>query len=277
MIYILVPTFARINDTKKFLNSIKQSVENDHLILLLDDHPNKLTLKNFNQNKSLKVYTSEKEIWWVGSINQGIKILFNKYDLKDDDIVIFANNDVQIKKNSFNLLHIEIKKNRNQIIHPRTFDQDNVEVSSGAKIISFFPYITIHPKNFVEEKKNIDMGTARFLMMSGNVLRQVGYINKNLVQYGGDNDFTLSAKKFHNINTFILRDAVCHVDNTATGIKNNNIRNIKELYNSFFSIKSPNNFKYRFIFFNKFFGKILALIIVGNLSVNTIIKFFIRK
>ena len=277
MIYILAPTFARVNDTKKFLNSINQSVEYEHLILLIDDHPDKLTLKNFKQNKRLKIYTSDKEIWWVGSINKGIKILFDIYNLKDEDIVVFANNDVQIKKNSFNLLYSEIKKYRNQIIHPRTFDQDDIEVSSGTKIISFFPYITIHPKNFVEEKKNIDMGTARFLMMSGNVLKKVGYINKNLVQYGGDNDFTLSAKKFHKINTFILRDAVCQLDNIATGIKNNNIRNMKELYDSFFSIKSPNNLKYRFLFFNKFFGNFLSLIIVGNLSINTIIKFFIRK
>ena len=42
------------------------------------------------------------------------------------------------------------------------------------------------------------MGTGRFLMMSGSVLKKVGFINQNLAQYGGDNDFTLSAKRFRN-------------------------------------------------------------------------------
>ena len=276
MIYILVPTFARIKETEKFLNSIHESIDKDYLTIIIDDHPEKVTFKSIHQNNHVKVIASEKEIWWVGSVNLGIQTLFDKYDLKDEDIVVFANNDVQIDKNSFNLLYSELKKNKTQIVHPRTFDQDGLEVSSGAKILSLFPYITSHPKNFLSEKKAIDMGTARFLMMNAVVLKQIGYINKNLVQYGGDNDFTYSAKRIHNINTYILRDAVCRLDDTSTGIKNHNIQNIKDLYKSFFSIKSPNNIKYRYRLFEKFYGNVGAFFITLSISFNTILKFIIR-
>lgn len=276
MIYILVPTFARIKETEKFLNSIHESIDKDYLTIIIDDHPEKVTFKSIQQNNHVKVIASEKEIWWVGSVNLGIQTLFDKYDLKDEDIVVFANNDVQIDKNSFNLLYSELKKNNTQIVHPRTFDQDGLEVSSGAKILSLFPYITSHPKNFLSEKKAIDMGTARFLMMNAVVLKQIGYINKNLVQYGGDNDFTYSAKRIHNINTYILRDAVCRLDDTSTGIKNHNIQNIKDLYKSFFSIKSPNNIKYRYRLFEKFYGNVGAFFITLSISFNTILKFIIR-
>ena len=276
MIYILVPTFARIKETKKFLDSIYKSINKDYLIIIIDDHPEKVTFKNIQQNKHVRVIPSEKEIWWVGSVNLGIQILFDKCDLKDEDIVVFANNDVQIDKNSFNLLYNELKRDNNQIVHPRTFDQDGLEVSSGAKILTLFPYITNHPKNFLKEKKSIDMGTARFLMMRASVLKQIGYVNKNLVQYGGDNDFTYTAKRIHNINTYILRDAVCRLDDTSTGIKNHNIQNIKDLYRSFFSIKSPNNIKYRYRLFEKFYGNIGAFFITLSISFNTIIKFIIR-
>ena len=276
MIYILVPTFARIKETEKFLNSIHESIDKDYLTIIIDDHPEKVTFKSIQQNNHVKVIASEKEIWWVGSVNLGIQTLFDKYDLKDEDIVVFANNDVQIDKNSFNLLYSELKKNNTQIVHPRTFDQDGLEVSSGAKILSLFPYITSHPKNFLSEKKAIDMGTARFLMMNAIVLKQIGYINKNLVQYGGDNDFTYSAKRIHNINTYILRDAVCRLDDTSTGIKNHNIQNIKDLYKSFFSIKSPNNIKYRYRLFEKFYGNVGAFFITLSISFNTILKFIIR-
>ena len=276
MIYILVPTFARIKETEKFLNSIHESIDKDYLTIIIDDHPEKVTFKSIQQNNHVKVIASEKEIWWVGSVNLGIQTLFDKYDLKDEDIVVFANNDVQIDKNSFNLLYSELKKNKTQIVHPRTFDQDGLEVSSGAKILSLFPYITSHPKCFLSEKKAIDMGTARFLMMNAIVLKQIGYINKNLVQYGGDNDFTYSAKRIHNINTYILRDAVCRLDDTSTGIKNHNIQNIKDLYKSFFSIKSPNNIKYRYILFKKFYGNVGAFFITLSISFNTILKFIIK-
>lgn len=277
MIYILVPTFARIEETKEFLNSIQQSIEKDYLILLIDDHPENITFKSIQQNNQIKVFSSKKELWWVGSVNLGIQNLFDKYDLNDEDVVVFANNDIQIDKDSFQLLYSEVKRNKNQILHPRTFNQDGLEVSSGAEIFSIFPYITRHPKNFLVEKKAIDMGTARFLMMNGSVVKKVGYINKNLVQYGGDNDFTLSAKRFHNIKTYILRDAICKLDDTHAGIKNHNIQNTKELYKSFFSIKSPNNIKYRYRLFKKFFGKVGAFFITASISLNTIVKYFIRK
>ena len=272
-----MPTFARILETRKFLNSIKYNVNKDYLILIVDDHPEKVTLKNIQQNERVKVFPAENELWWVGSVNLGISKLFNEYKLQDEDTVIFANNDIEIDKHSFELLYKEHKKNNFQIIHPRTFDQNGIEVSSGAKILSYFPYITKHPKNFVEQKTAIDMGTARFLMASGLVLKKVGYINKNLVQYGGDNDFTLRAKRFHNINTYILRDAVCTLDDSQTGIKNHNIQNIKEFYMSFFSIKSPNNINFRYMLFREFFGKFGAFFITASITLNTIIKFFFRK
>jgi Predicted glycosyltransferases len=95
VIYILVPTFARIEETKKFLNSIHQSIEKDYLILIIDDHPENITFKSIQQNNQVKVFSSTKELWWVGSVNLGIQKLFDKYDLNEEDVVVFANNDIQ--------------------------------------------------------------------------------------------------------------------------------------------------------------------------------------
>ena len=236
MIYIIVPTFAKVDQTIKFLDSIKNSVEDNYLIILIDDHPKNLTFNNIQQNESIRIIPSKKELWWVGSINLGIRIMFREYKLNDDDIVVFANNDVQIEKKSFDVLKFEIQNNSSQIVHPRTFDQNHFEVSSGAKIHSIFPYITTHPKGFKSKRKKIDMGTARFLMMCGITLKKIGFINQELIQYGGDNDFTMAANRFHNIETYILRDAYCKLDDTVTGIKNHNIKNMKELSKSFFSM-----------------------------------------
>tara|TARA_B100000925_G_C21993238_1_gene467734 strand:- start:1044 stop:1874 length:831 start_codon:yes stop_codon:yes gene_type:complete len=276
MIYIIVPTFDRVEDTKNFLNSIHRSVSSKYLVLLIDDHPSNITFNTIKKN-NVKVLPSNEELWWVGSVNLGIKKLLNEYNLKEDDIVVFANNDVQIEKKSFEILVNEIKKDNYQIIHPRTFDLNQIEVSSGTKIISLFPYVTKHPKNFKRKKVAIDMGTTRFLMMGGGVLKKVGYINQELLQYGGDNDFTLTAKRSHNIKTYIMRDAVCVLDDSQTGIKNQNIPSYKELFKSFNSIKSPNNIRFRYILFKKHYGKVASSLITLSLTINTIIKFIIKR
>ncbi|MGE4444666.1 MAG: glycosyltransferase family 2 protein [Candidatus Altimarinota bacterium] len=277
MIYILVPTFGRIDETKKFLESLENSIQKEYIVIIIDDHPEKVTYKNIKVTDKLKIITSENELWWVGSINLGIKIIFHDFKLDDNDLVIFANNDVQINKKSFELLYDELKNDKNQILHPRTFDQDGKEVSSGTKILSLFPYITIHPKSFDQNKIRIDMGTARFLCFSASILKKVGYITNSLVQYGGDNYFTLIAKKKYNINTYILRDAKCHLDDTNTGIKNMNINSLRKLYSSFFSVRSPNNIKYRYYLFKSIYNKFIAFFVVFSLTINTVLKYLVRK
>ena len=97
MIYIIVPTFDRVEDTKNFLNSIHRSVSSKYLVLLIDDHPSNITFNTIKKN-NVKVLPSNEELWWVGSVNLGIKKLLNEYNLNEDDIVVFANNDVQIEK-----------------------------------------------------------------------------------------------------------------------------------------------------------------------------------
>ena len=56
MIYILVPTFARVKETKIFLSSINQSIKHDYLTIIIDDHPQKETLKNIEQNNNLNIF-----------------------------------------------------------------------------------------------------------------------------------------------------------------------------------------------------------------------------
>jgi GT2 family glycosyltransferase len=277
VIYILLPTFGRVNDTKKFLDSIRDSVNQEYLVLIIDGHPDHPTFQSIKKMKRTRVITPCSELWWVGSINYGIGILLKEYKLKKDDVVIFANNDVVISQNCFKLLYLELKNNKAQILHPRTFDQNNVEVSSGTKILNFFPYISSHPKDFLTYKIQIDMGTGRFLMMSSSTLILVQYINRGLVQYLGDNDFTLTASRRFGIRTYILRDAICKLDNTHTGIKNDNIQTVKELYLSLFSIKSPNNIKFRYIFFKKHFNGFYSIFITLSMTINSILKFLIRK
>jgi GT2 family glycosyltransferase len=277
MTYIIVPTFARVNETKLFIESISKAILNNYLILIIDDHPENITYNTIQESEYIRILTPLSELWWVGSINLGIKTLLNEYAVNNNDIIVFANNDVQIDKDNYEQLYYELAISPNQIIHPRTFNQDNNEVSSGAKILSYFPYITKHPKNFNENKALVNMGCARFLMMTFNTMKQVGYINNKLLQYLGDNDFTLKAKLQYNINTYIIKNAKCILNDTETGLKNHNIKTFKELMKSFYHIKSPNNIKYRYLFIRNFFNPISSGLILSSMTLNSLIKFYLYK
>ena len=273
MIYILLPTYARVEETKSFIESIYDSINENFMIIIIDDHPENITYRSLRKDINIKIYKPEKELWWVGSINKGIKVLLEDIKILDDDIIIFANNDVIINKKCFLEIINILDEDEIQIVHPRTLDYENNELSSGTKIYSFFPYITMHPKNFVAKKYQIDTGTARFLSFKGIVLKKVGYINNNLLQYGGDNDFTLRATKLFDIKCYILRDAFCRLNDNDTGMKSYNIVTIKELLSSFKSIKSPNNIYFRYEQYRNVYNGFYAFFIVVSLTLNSFLKF----
>lgn len=277
MLYLVIPTFGNIEHSKNFIDSFA-GLDLGYKIILTDDHPDLPTCKAFSGLGNVEVLVSKEPLWWVGSINLGVDYLLNNIKIEDNDIVVFANNDVKIDRNSITKLYEIVSKDRSSIFHPRTFDENSKEVSSGAKILSLFPYVTMHPVgNSSKDYEEIDMGTARFLIFSAKILKKVGSIDADLVQYGGDNYFTLKARKKFNIKTYIVKDAVCSVDNNVTGEKLINIKTFKKLFKSFRSVKSPNNIYYKHQLFKPFYGRFLSFFIVLSMAVNTIFKFIIIK
>ena len=278
MVYTIIPTHERLEHTKALVTCLEKAGKNQNItIIIIDDTTTYETYNYFYGKKnSIYVLKGNGNLWWGGSINYGIDYVFDKFNPSNDDLCIFANNDIKIDVINFNFLIQEMDRNKNQIIHPRTFDQNGNEVSSGAKIISWFPYITKHPRKFSERLAQVDLGTARFLMFSFETLRKVGGINKKLPHYHGDNYFTLKAKGIC-IKTFILRDSFCKLDNSETGLKNDNIKSFKSLIYSFFSIKSSNNIYNRYKFNKTHANSFLSVLITTSMTFNSIIKFFKKK
>ncbi len=273
-IYYIVPTYGRIEFTTRLVNSLALS-DGNHKIIIIDDELNYETYSRFNNQENIKCIKGTGDLWWGGAINLGIDYLLS-LNLEDTDIVIFANNDMNISTKNMHKLIEELESNPTQILHPRTFNENEEEISSGAKVKCWFPYITKHPINFKEKKAIVDLGTARCLVMSVKTLKTVGKISKYLPQYQGDNDFTYRAKK-KGIITYVLRDAQCHVYDKDTGLKNKRISSLRELWDSFFSIKSSNNLKYRYFFIRGHFNLIYSLSIVAAMTFNTIVFFFLYK
>jgi GT2 family glycosyltransferase len=276
LIYILLPVFKRVLKTEKFVKSIIK-INNHHKIkvVFIDDDSDVENIKYFS-NKNIDFIDfiqGNGSLWWGGSINFGIHHLFTNYDIQTDDICIFANNDVEIDIENFNILLSNMEKY--DLVHPRTFDHNLYEVSSGSKIISWFPFITKHPTGIIVNT-TIDLGTARFLCMKSIVLKKLKGINPDLPQYIGDNDFTLRAKELGYF-TYIIHNANCYLDDSETGLKNVNITKFRDVLNSLTSIKSANNLKHKLIFLKSHHNIVFSYLILISMVINIFSKYFIKK
>jgi len=275
MIYVIIPVHGGYEVTGILIDCLSSGFNADEIkYIVVDDGPvNEEHLYSFADNFCYQHF--EQDLWWVGGVNVGLEIL-KSYSCSDNDVVVLANNDVVIDPSEFRkLIHFyRSLENNDCLVHPRTVDSGGSEVSSGAAVISWFPYVTRHPMGqFLNKLERVDLGTARMLITKFSIIDLVDKINPNLVQYHGDNYLTLKLFKDYNIPTYIVSDFVCVVDNGGTGLKNSNINTFSGLLSSFFVIRSSNNIKYRYYFVRSFFSFFESVFIVASMSFNSFVRF----
>ena len=269
MIYVIVPTFGREAQTRIFVDSVNEVFEVVKFIIT-DDHPNKPNFLEFHGDDNCTVLVSQQELWWVGSINLALSHL-EKIGYCESDIVIFANNDVEIPQlfNTPYVLKI-LSEDPRRILVPLTHNHSNDFISSGCRLLSAFPYLTWHPLS-PERETRIDFGTARFMITTGEVIKAVGRIDGNLIQYHGDYYFTRKAKDL-DIYTWITPQLYCVVDDSEKNLKNANINNFTELFYSFRSIRSPNHVAQRYLLFRAFCNPVIAGLVVLQLTFISVVR-----
>ena len=276
MIYIIVPVFKRLAKTKVFLNSLQSSISKDYHVILVDDSIEYEHVACYEGESFISVVKGNGELYWGGGINLGLHFLRDNFKVIDDDIIVFANNDISLRNDTFNILYSYLSSNSNRILHPKLIDQLGNFISSGSKIVSWFPFLTDHKLSNTEDLTHVDIASARFLMFSGHILSVLGEINSLLPHYGGDNDFVYRAKTL-GINTYIVSSSVVDVDESETGAKASNLKGVRNLVDSFTSIKSPNSIEYRYKFVSSHFNPVFSCAIVLSMTVKSVIAFLIKR
>lgn len=275
MVYIIVPVFKRLEKTIAFLESLQVSISDAYHVVLVDDSPEYEHFNFINGEINISVAKGNGYLYWGGGINEGLNYLNKKFIVGEQDIIIFANNDILLDKNAFTELNSLFKKDSNRILHPKLIDQVGNVISAGSKIVMWFPFITDHRINESSNLNLVDIASARFLMFSGKTLSILGGVNDLLPHYGGDNDFTYRAKKL-GINTYIVSSAICYVDESETGEKASNMNGFVELLKSFKSIKSPNSIEYRYKFVSSHFNPIFSVAIVFSMTVKSVLAYLLK-
>lgn len=264
-IFIIVPVFNNVELTEKFLKSLgnKKIYEK---IILVDDNPKKLHAK-FYDSICIEVIYGDGTNFWGGSINLGINYLNNNYLIQNDDLIIFANNDIVINFNFLDIFKRAYDFNKSAF-HVQVKDNKSNYIKSCGKIKFWFPFLQEYPRGFKEEIREVDTLTGRFLILSGFLLKNIKCIDPRLPHYGGDTDLGLKLKA-KGFKSHLLRDFTCNVDLKQTGMVEN--AKISQLYSLLTDIKSSFCIKYKWVLVrnhnNLFFSILVMLSIYSKLGV----------
>ena len=261
MLYIIVPVYNRLSSTKQFLASLSMQAYKNYTVIIVNDGSTDNTEEYIRKyHPEVHIVNGNGELFWGGAINAGLEYI--KDIVFEDDILAFANNDIEFKKDTIINILKYYANNNNGVYHPVTINKDQLCESSGSKVLNWMFFMSQHPfrnakYDDIKEYSSvrIDFATARFLLFGANLLKVIHRIDtENFPHYGGDNDFSMRLKKL-NIFTYIIPSSVCILDTSTTGNNPKSINSLSSFIRSLSSIKSTNNLRIRFAIGNKYCPK----------------------
>jgi|SaaInlStandDraft_6_1057023.scaffolds.fasta_scaffold19314_2 GT2 family glycosyltransferase len=257
---IIIPVHNRIQYTLECIKSIYlQSYKKINVIVVDDgseDSSSDIIRQEFPQ---INILHGNGNLWWTGAMSKGVNEILNNYNEKID-YILSLNNDTVLARNTIEVLVDHIKRLKGKVIvgalSVNFSDQDTV-LSSGYNITSWFfnrtkyPHLNSRISNVPKEITPVDVLPGRCTLFPRRIFTEIGnYDAINFPHYNGDTEFTIRAK-YKGWKLFIVPSAIVYEHQGETGL-NPTFRtlNIKELFQSFFSIKSNNNIKIktRFVF-----------------------------
>lgn len=197
MLYIVVPTFNRIEIFQNFIKQIKSQNYQDYKLVIVD-HGSKKT--NYKDSEDIVIESDVNG--WSYAINVGIRYVLDNMDTSDDDYIMVINDDV-LMENDYLLKTIEaISLKPQACIGSCCFDWNTNKILHVNMILNkknaAFEYLNRHleleelSENFYES----DVLKGRGTVWPVRVLRDIGIYNeKKLPHYRADHELAWRAKK----------------------------------------------------------------------------------
>lgn len=258
MIFIIIPVYNRKSLTKKCLISLGKQTFNNYIIIVVDDGSTDGTSEMIqNEFPEVVLLHGDGNLWWTGATNVGVEYALVHAD--QDDYILTLNNDTVVRYDYIQtLLNSASKYPKSLIGSISVSDEDeSTVVDAGVRI----NWLTAKYTNLAKGRqykgilradsliKQVDVLPGRSTLIPIEAFREIGlYDFKRLPHYGADYEFSHRAK-MKGYKLLINYEAVVISNVKMTGL-NNRVNKLKwsDLVKSFFSIRSPNNLKYRWNF-----------------------------
>jgi GT2 family glycosyltransferase len=236
-INILLPVHNRSAVTERFIDCLAaQTYANYHLILIDDGSTDNTDQMAQAKIKNITVLKGRGDWWWAGSLQQGINWM-KQHDVKDQDIVLFANDDITFDAD-FLQKAVSILDNLDAaLLLPYLRDEKSgLPQESGVEAdlqkLTFIPAAT---------PDKINCLSTRGLFMRMADLRKVGKFHPQLLpHYLSDYEFTIRAHR-KGLRLVTSADIAIQLDREQTGYRSLEHHDFIDFIKRFFSKKNVSN------------------------------------
>ena len=199
LVAVVVPVHNNKEDTKEFLESLKQVSYSNFKTIIIDDGSTDGTGEMIKQEyPEVILLEGDGNLWWSGGTNLGIEqaiAIKAKY-------VLIVDNDTVVDPEFISVLVDTAEKNPNSIISPKVYFYDDPKMIQSAgwetdrwKISYIRTGSGEIDRGQYDIQRDISCATMGTFVNTA-VFKDIGIMDaKNMPQYGADNDFTLRARK----------------------------------------------------------------------------------
>ena len=244
IIYILLPVHNRKKITLNFIDSLVQQNFSDYHLVLIDDGSIDGTSEAVKRKLSnLTILKGNGSLWWAGALQKGIKFL-KRLKIKNDDIVLFINDDTYMPNNF-------LKTGMDIILgYTKVIAKANVLCMSSKNILE--RGVSFHNKSLTfkdsDEDNQANMSSSNGLFLKWEYILQIGDFKPLfLPHYLSDYEYTHRA---HCLGYKIIDppELILFWDQELSGYRSFRQNTILENLEMYFSKKSAKNPIYWSIF-----------------------------
>ena len=245
MTYILLPVHNRKEITRRFINCLCAQTNSNYHLILIDDGSTDGTaemVRGLIDASQLTVIRGNGNLWWAGSLQQGINWL-NK-NTSDDVPVLIINDDVSFAEDFLDVGLEVLNRNSNtlllaKLVEPKTGDIQQSGVNADLSRFTF---------QIAENTECINCLSTRGLFLRLENINEIGsFYPKILPHYLSDYEFTIRAHR-KGFSLYTSDEFYLTADEEQTGLHSLDEDNLLVFLKKYFSRRSAPNPIYRTVF-----------------------------
>jgi len=243
---VVIPTFNKLNFTKKCLNSIfKYTPKFLAEIIVVDNGSTDGTTTYLKGLKGIKRILNTENLGFAKACNIGAKA-------SKGDYILFLNNDTEVQKGWLEPMIETIESSDDiaivgsKLLFPSSTIQHAGVVITKDLIPTHIHYNVSSEKPFVNKKREFQAVTAACLLIKKKDFEKVGGFDEEYINGYEDVDLCLKIKELNKKIVYDPRSVVIHHESISEGRFNKNDHNTKVLFRKWGEKLKPDIDKYLF-------------------------------
>lgn len=197
MIYIVVPTYNRVDTCNAFIKYLQSQTYQDYYLVLVDHGKTKTGISGE------KITVIESDVnGWARAINIGLNHILSLDNVKDDDLILIINDDVILPNDYFENIIRSTQEKPNSILGTCCIDKNtNLTLRVAIKLNKFkakhiYLYQNIDVDTIEKDYIESDVLTGKGTIIPVSILKKIGvYYEEMLPHYKADHELIWRAKQ----------------------------------------------------------------------------------